>query len=257
MSGARSPGPTARRTASSTSPTAAPSSSTRSPSCRCRSSPSSCELWSNPRCGESGAVTPQTVNVRVLAATNRNLEQEAELGRFRSDLYWRLNVLQVHVPPLRDRADDIPLLAQHFLARATDEGKIPRRAVAPTETADRQAPTSLEAAAILALVSYPWPGNVRELRNAIYRAATLASSPAVQLADLPDRIREGGEVAKRIAAASRQHISLSELERLYVLEVLRQAEGNKSKAAEILGLDRKTLYRKLEEYRSDDPTLTL
>jgi DNA-binding NtrC family response regulator len=204
-----------------------------------------------------GAVSAQTVDVRLIAATNRNLEQEAELGRFRADLYWRLNVLQVQVPPLRERATDIPLLAQHFLSRAADEGKIPLRTPAGSATAVRPAPTRIAPAAMMALAAYPWPGNVRELRNAVYRAATLVAGDEIQLEDLPERIREGGEVAQQIAAASRRHITVRELERLYILEVVRQVDGNKSKAAEVLGLDRKTLYRKLEEYRSDDPSLIL
>ncbi|HKT59002.1 MAG TPA: sigma-54 dependent transcriptional regulator [Gemmatimonadales bacterium] len=201
-----------------------------------------------------GAIAAQTVDVRLLAATNRNLEQETELGRFRDDLYWRLNVLQVHVPPLRARPDDIPPLARHFLARAADEGKIPIRPLDGQPPA-RLVPTRIAPAAMAALASYPWPGNVRELRNAIYRAATLVTGEEIQLDDLPDRVREGGEASQQIAAASRRHLTVRELERHYVLEVLRQAEGNKSKAAEILGFDRKTLYRKLEEYRTDDPTL--
>ena len=205
-----------------------------------------------------GSVTAQTIDVRLLAATNRTLEQEVELGRFRDDLFWRLNVLQVHVPPLRDRAEDIPLLARHFLARAADEGKIPLRQ--PSDDKGPQArpvPTRIAQDAMVALTSYPWPGNVRELRNAIYRAATLVTGDEIQLEDLPERIREGGDAAMRVASASRRHITLRELERLYVLEVVRQTQGNKSKAAEILGMDRKTLYRKLEEYRTDDPSLVL
>jgi two-component system, NtrC family, response regulator AtoC len=205
-----------------------------------------------------GSVVAQTVDVRLLAATNRDLEQEVELGRFRDDLFWRLNVLQVHVPPLRDRAEDIPLLARHFLTRAVDEGKIPLR---PQDHAEvrlpRATPTDIAADAMVALTSYPWPGNVRELRNAIYRAGTLASGDRIGIEDLPARIHEGGEVARHIVSASRHHLTVRELERLYVLEVIRQTEGNKSKAAEILGLDRKTLYRKLEEYRAEDPSLSV
>jgi two-component system, NtrC family, response regulator AtoC len=206
-----------------------------------------------------GAVVAQTINVRLLAASNRNLEQEVEVGRFRDDLFWRLNVLQVHVPPLRERAADIPALASHFLARAADEGKIPLRLPGGQGSAPgpRPVPSAISTDAMAALAVYPWPGNVRELRNAIYRAATLASGDEVQVADLPARICQGGEVASQISAASRRQLTLRELERLYVLEVVRQTAGNKSRAAEILGLDRKTLYRKLDEYRTEDPSLTL
>ncbi|MEO6058134.1 MAG: sigma-54 dependent transcriptional regulator [Gemmatimonadales bacterium] len=204
-----------------------------------------------------GSVAAQTVDVRLLAATNRTLEQEVEVGRFRDDLFWRLNVLQVHVPPLRERADDIPLLAHHFLTRAADEGKLPRPPL-PTDGQDpRSAPTTIAPDTMLALTSYPWPGNVRELRNAIYRAGTLALGDRIELEDLPARIHEGGEVARQINSASRRNITLRELERLYILEIVRRTEGNKSKAAELLGLDRKTLYRKLDEYRGDDPSLAL
>jgi two-component system response regulator PilR (NtrC family)/two-component system response regulator HydG len=190
-----------------------------------------------------GAVTSQTVNVRLLAATNRNLEQEVAAGRFRDDLFWRLNVLQVEVPPLRERTDDIPLLAHHFLARGTGEGKI------------TDAPTSFSPDALAALTFYPWPGNVRELRNAVYRAATLASLDKVTLADLPERIASGGRVSERLSAAARRQLTVREMERLYIIEVVRQVSGNKSRAADILGLDRKTLYRKLDEYRVEDPSL--
>jgi DNA-binding NtrC family response regulator len=190
-----------------------------------------------------GAVTSQTVNVRLLAATNRNLEQEVAAGRFRDDLFWRLNVLQVEVPPLRERTDDIPLLAHHFLARGAGEGKI------------TDAPTSFSPDALAALTFYPWPGNVRELRNAVYRAATLASLDKVTLADLPERIASGGRVSERLSAAARRQLTVREMERLYIIEVVRQVSGNKSRAADILGLDRKTLYRKLDEYRVEDPSL--
>jgi two-component system response regulator HydG len=194
-----------------------------------------------------GAVTSRTVNVRLLAASNRNLEHEAAAGRLRDDLFWRLNVLQVEVPPLRERTDDIPLLAHHFLARGAGEGKIQ----------SRTAPTSFSADALAALTFYSWPGNVRELRNAVYRAATLADGSTVTLADLPERITAGGQVSERISAAARQQLTMREMERLYIMEVLRQVSGNKSRAADILGLDRKTLYRKLDEYRAEDPSLDL
>jgi DNA-binding NtrC family response regulator len=177
-----------------------------------------------------GATQARAVNVRIVAATNRDLEQQVAQGQFRDDLYWRLHVLHVHVPPLRERVADIPLLAEHFLG-----GR----------------PASPEAMAVL--TAYPWPGNVRELRNALERAATLAAAREIRAADLPPRIREAGGAAARVADASRRNLPLRELERAYILEVLRQNGGNKSRAADILGLDRKTLYRKLEEYREGTP----
>jgi DNA-binding NtrC family response regulator len=172
-----------------------------------------------------GATTERKVDVRVIAATNRSLDDEVRAGRFRDDLLWRLNVLPVHVPPLRERRADIPLLAEHFL---------------------RGHPVESDAMALL--TAYAWPGNVRELRNAIERATTLGGAPAVRAEDLPPHIHAAGRSAAVIADASRRQIPLRDLEREYILEVLRQVGGNKSRAAEILGLDRKTLYRKLEEY---------
>jgi DNA-binding NtrC family response regulator len=172
-----------------------------------------------------GATAERKVDVRVIAATNRSLDDEVRAGRFREDLLWRLNVLPVHVPPLRERRADIPLLAEHFL---------------------RGHPVESDAMALL--TAYPWPGNVRELRNAIERATTLGGAPAVRAEDLPPHIHAAGRSAAVIADATRRQIPLRDLEREYILEVLRQVGGNKSRAAEILGLDRKTLYRKLEEY---------
>jgi DNA-binding NtrC family response regulator len=146
-------------------------------------------------------------------------------GRFREDLLWRLNVVNLSVPPLRDRVEDIPLLAQHFAGEHTITGE-----------------------AMSLLVGYPWPGNIRELRNALDRAVTLAPGDSIGRDDLPPRIQTAGRSANIIADASRRQVRLRDLEREYILEILRQVGGNKSRAAEILGLDRKTLYRKLEEY---------
>jgi DNA-binding NtrC family response regulator len=176
-----------------------------------------------------GAAHTRSVDVRLIAATNRKLEDEVRAGRFREDLFWRLNVLHIDMPPLRERTADIPLLVNHYLGGRT---------------------ISNEAVALL--TAYPWPGNVRELRNAIERAITLATSPEIRASDLPPRIQEAGRTAALVSDASRRQATLRDLEREYILEILRQVGGNKSKAAEILGLDRKTLYRKLEEYRVAD-----
>jgi DNA-binding NtrC family response regulator len=173
-----------------------------------------------------GATQPRQFDIRFVAATNRDIERRVAEGHFRDDLFWRLHVLHVHVPPLRDRTADIPLLVEHFLSERT---------------------ASPEAIAVL--TAYAWPGNVRELRNALERAATLATGPEIQVHDLPPRIRDSGSAVIRVADASRRNLPLRDLERAYILEVLRQTGGNKSRAADILGLDRKTLYRKLDEYR--------
>jgi DNA-binding NtrC family response regulator len=171
-----------------------------------------------------GSTQSRRFDVRFVAATNREIEQEVASGRFRDDLYWRLHVLHMHVPPLRERAADIPLLAEHFL------GGRP-----------------ISADAVAAMTAYPWPGNVRELRNALERAGTLAAAREIRVEDLPPRVRDADPAALRVADASRRNLPLRDLERAYILEVLRQNNGNKSRAAEILGLDRKTLYRKLGE----------
>ena len=194
-----------------------------------------------------GATQSQTVDVRGIAATNRNLELDVEQGRFRDDLFWRLNVLHLAVPALRERRADIPKLAGHFLQRAMEEGKL-----APASAA-AGAPVSWSVSdeAMAVLLAYQWPGNARELRNALQRAATLAAGPVIQPDDLPPRIREAGHAGSLVAAAARRQLTLDEVERMYILQVLQQAGGNKSRAAELLGLDRKTLYRKLEEYRAD------
>ena len=194
-----------------------------------------------------GATEARNLDVRVIAATNRDLDAEVQGGRFREDLFYRLNVLHIHAPPLRERAADIPLLAEHFLQRdaasETDQGD------APLQRSRRISP---EAMALL--TTYPWPGNVRELRNAIQRAAVVATGEEVRPEDLPSRIREASRAAPLVRDSTDRALSLRDVERLYILEVLRQAGGNKSRAAELLGLDRKTLYRKLEEYRLDMET---
>jgi len=188
-----------------------------------------------------GSTEPRRLDVRIIAATNRDLEDEVREGRFRDDLFWRLNVLHLLVPALRERPEDIPLLAQHFLDRAAEEPGSPRleRRLSP------------EAMAVLR--SYPWPGNVRELRNAIEQAATLSPGTQLRPEDLPRRIAEGGRAGTLVTEASQRGLRLRDLERRYILDVLQQAGGNKSRAAEILGLDRKTLYRKLQEYRQEEP----
>ncbi len=185
-----------------------------------------------------GSTVARNLDVRIVAASNRDLEQEIGGGRLREDLFWRLNVIHLHVPPLRERPADVPLLAEHFLESAREE----TRGIVTLRI-------SSEAMAIL--TAYPWPGNARELRNVIQRAVALSTGNEIGPDDLPDRVRESGRSAALISEASRRQLSLRDVERAYILEVLRQVGGNKSRAAEILGLDRKTLYRKLEEYRSE------
>jgi DNA-binding NtrC family response regulator len=175
------------------------------------------------------------VDVRIVSATNRDLEGAVGAGAFREDLFWRLNAISLRVPPLRDRPADVHLLVEHFLRNQTRDGHSPA-AIAP--------------AAMGLLTVYPWPGNVRELRHVIESATTLAAGPRIEVSDLPARIRDPRASSALLAGASEKTVSLRELERLYIHEVLRQTDGNRSRAAEILGLDRKTLYRKLQDYEA-------
>jgi DNA-binding NtrC family response regulator len=184
-----------------------------------------------------GANAEKSVDLRVVAATNRDLEQDVRDGRFREDLFWRLNVIRLKVPPLRERSFDIPLLVEHFVNKATEAAKRLPLDVAPD--------------ALAILTAYSWPGNVRELENAIERAVAFAKGPMITPEDLPERVRTSGSASSLIARSAEQNMTMRELEREYILEVLRRTGGNKSRAAELLGLDRKTLYRRLDEYRAE------
>lgn len=174
-------------------------------------------------------------DVRILAATNRDLESAVEEGRFRSDLYFRINVVQVHVPPLRSRGTDILVLAQQFLEEFASRSS--------------KGVTGLSEAVAERLLEYPWPGNVRELRNAIERAVTLTRYDRLGIEDLPEKLRSyrashvivGGEDPTEL-------LPMEEIEKRYIGHVLKSTGGNKSLAARVLGFDRKTLYRKLERY---------
>jgi DNA-binding NtrC family response regulator len=184
-----------------------------------------------------GSEHERQVNVRAVVATNRNLEQEVQAGNFREDLYWRLNVIQLELPPLRKRSFDIPLLIEHFINRHAEAAGIPPLEVSP------------EALAIL--TAYSWPGNVRELENVIEGAVAMSSGSILTPEDLPERVRTGNQAMPLLERAKAQQMTLRQLEHLYIAETLRSAGGNKSRVAEMLGLDRKTLYRKLEECRSE------
>lgn len=186
----------------------------------------------------------KSVDVRVIAATNRDLEKAVANNEFREDLYWRVNVIHLHVPPLRERAFDIPLLVEHFLA------KIARK--------DTSAPHEIAPEALALLTAYSWQGNVRELENTIERAVALARGAVLSVEDLPARIRDAsGQTSAILAAAQSKRLTLDQLEQAYILEILRETGGNKSRAAEVLGLDRKTLYRKLDEYRENNVELVV
>jgi len=178
-------------------------------------------------------------DVRIVAATNRDLEAMVEEGRFREDLFFRVNVIHVELPPLRDRGNDILLLAQQFLEHYA--GKAGKRLGPLTpEVAQR-------------LLSYSWPGNVRELQNAMERAVALAAFDRITVDDLPERIqRYRTQHVLPAADDPATLVPLSEIERRYILRVLESVNGNRTSAARILGLDRKTLVRKLGQYRAAD-----
>jgi DNA-binding NtrC family response regulator len=190
-----------------------------------------------------GADREREINVRVIAATNRDLEKEASEGRFRQDLYWRLNVIHLHIPPLRERPFDIPLLVEHFINKIAEKSGQPPLNVLPETLAT--------------LTAYSWPGNARELENVIERAGALATGPNLTPDDLPERLRSNGQTGALIARAKERRMTLRELEKEYIIEALRMTGGNKSRAAEILGIDRRTLHRKLDEYRAEDPSFEL
>jgi two-component system response regulator HydG len=180
-----------------------------------------------------GASRSEKVDVRVLSATNRDLEQRLRQGSFREDLFYRLNVIQIGLPALRDRTEDILPLARHFLVGAAARG-------------DKPVPTMSQAATKM-MLAYPWPGNVRELENVIERALALSDGGELTTEDLPVQVRERRS-AELLAGALARGLTLADLEREYILRVLEAEGGNKTRAAGRLGLDRKTLYRKLDEY---------
>jgi len=174
-------------------------------------------------------------DVHIIATTNRDLRAAIDAGRFREDLYFRVNVIHVELPPLRARGGDVLVLAQHFVdQQAARAGK---------------RVTGLAPAAAERLLAYPWPGNVRELQNTIERAIALTRSTEIQVEDLPQTVRAFSRSHVLVAASDPSElVPLAEVERRYVLRVVEAAGGNKSLAAQILGITRKTLYRKLEEY---------
>jgi two-component system response regulator HydG len=171
--------------------------------------------------------------VRLLAATNRDLEEEIKRGAFRSDLFYRLNVIALHLPPLRDRRDDIPMLVEWFLHR--------------TAEARSEPPKQLSPAAVEALQSFNWPGNVRELENALERAVILTAGPIIDVSVLPERITER-RAEPLVSDRMRTNPTLEAIERAYILWVLNSEGGNKTRAADILGIDPSTLYRKLSRF---------
>ena len=180
-----------------------------------------------------GATEPIAIDARLIAATNRNLEDEITRGSFRRDLFYRLNVIAIEIPPLRDRREDIPLLAESFL-----------KVIASKRN---EAKKELSAEAIQNMQEYSWPGNVRELENAIERAVILATSGTINASALPDKVKNRKSELLTTARAT-ENPPLDVVERAYIMWVLNNEGGNKSRAAETLGIDVSTLHRKLSRF---------
>jgi DNA-binding NtrC family response regulator len=180
-----------------------------------------------------GATEAKPVNARVIAATNRDLDDEIKRGNFRSDLFYRLNVISIVLPPLRNRPGDIPLLSGSFLARSAE--------------ARGEEPKSLEPETVEAMQRYSWPGNVRELENALERAVILAKGGSIPLSALPERVVEP-KSDPLVSEAVQTNPTLDTIERAYIMWVLENEGGNKPRTAEVLGIDPSTLYRKLSRY---------
>jgi transcriptional regulator with PAS, ATPase and Fis domain len=181
-----------------------------------------------------GASRATSVDVRVIAATHRDLERAVREGHFRQDLFYRLHVLAVHVPPLRERRADVPLLATHFLSAFRAKGR---------------GAASLSAGALEALAGHDWPGNVRELENTLERLVAEARGGTIDVPDLPPVFKERPASVEEPLFAGLP--SLEEMEKRYLRHVLSEVKGNRSRAAEVLGIDRRTLYRMAERFGLD------
>jgi len=192
-----------------------------------------------------GATHRVPIKARILAATNRDLAAMVEKGAFRKDLFYRLNVVNLRLPSLRDRREDIPLLTAHFLDRVSRE---------------RRAKFTLSDEALRVMMDYAWPGNVRELEHAVERACTMSSGPILHLGDFPTQLQQQGLESRRPAANGHEPdpglagvTTLADLERQAILDAIRRLRGDKLQAAKLLGIGKTTLYRKLKEYGIADP----
>ncbi len=180
-----------------------------------------------------GSSTPVKFDARIIAATNKNLEREVAESRFREDLFYRLNVIEINLPPLRERREDIPLLAKHFAAKTAHNQNSEGKTIAPE--------------ALRALVAYGWPGNVRELENAVERAFIL-SGDEIDLGSLPPKVAAESRNSFDMRDPEGIRPTLDEMERRYVMEVLKSVDDDKNLTANILGIDLSTLYRKMKKY---------
>lgn len=192
---------------------------------------------------ESSEVTPlgdtrsRTVDVRLVTATNQDLEEKIKDRTFREDLYYRLNVIELKIPPLRERKEDIPMLVNHFLKRFSEE--------------NNKAVKGVDGNAIGILMRYSWPGNVRELRNVIERAVVLSQGAVITSVDLPDKIKKE-EMSVEGQQSSSLKVSVSGYEKNLIMNVYNAQQKNKEETAKILGVDLATLYRKLKKYGIED-----
>lgn len=184
-----------------------------------------------------GSLTPRNVDIRVIAATHRNLKKMVQDGQFREDLYYRLAVVEIPLPPLASRREDLPLLERFFIQKYAAEYDKPVAGLA------RRAQTRL--------ASYPWPGNVRELENVIGNACMMVEGNLIDVQDLPERLR--GPLDEDIAAED-AFVSLEEMQRRHVMRVLEGVGGNKARAAEVLGIGRATIYQMLSRMKDDEPS---
>jgi transcriptional regulator with PAS, ATPase and Fis domain len=183
-----------------------------------------------------GGTSPIKIDVRVIAATNRDLDEEVDEGRFRADLYYRLNVIPVRLPPLRERREDIPILVYHFLRKCRPQHPEVTQAISQD--------------ALQAMVEYDWPGNVRELENIVERSVILQAGEVLELSDLPDIVRQR-KSASRAKLFEGTNVTLEELEKEYLVTVLNETGWQKKKASSILGINASTLYRKIQRYGLD------
>jgi len=181
-----------------------------------------------------GDIRPRLVDVRLITATNQNLEEKIGEKKFREDLYYRLNVIEVKVPPLRERKDDIPLLVTHFLKKFSEEN---------TKTLK-----GVDSGALQVIMQYPWPGNVRELKNVIERAVVLCPNEQITLNELPDKLKNHDSVIKGQEGVSALKTSIDDFEKKLIENAYSAYHKNKEETARMLGIDLATLYRKLKKY---------
>ena len=189
---------------------------------------------------ETGEVYPlgdtrhKSVDIRIISATNTDIENRLKEGKFREDLYWRLNVIEVKIPPLRERRDDIEALAKHFIAKFSEEHKKNIKGV--------------DKYALSLLLEYQWPGNVRELSNVIERAVVLAEGNYITIDDLPDKINKTENGDEKSDASSTLKLHLSDYEKKLILKTYGLFNKDKEETAKALGIDLATLYRKFKKY---------